>query len=177
MLLHSTNLTAEVVGMAATVARGLPVATPAESARAMNDWIREETGARVRLVDHSGLGGESRVAAQEMTRALASRGTMDRLRPILKNIVLTDQGGNELGRPPGVVRAKTGTLNFATSLAGYVETLHGRALAFAYFSADVEARREAADDDDEVPPGSREFLARSRRLQQVLLQRWGRLSA
>ena len=177
MLLHSTNITAEVVGMAATVARGLEPETLADSAAAMNEWLRETTGARVRLVDHSGLGGESRVAALEMALALASRGTMDRLRPLLKTIVLTDRGGNALRRPPGEVRAKTGTLNFATALAGYVETLAGGDLAFAYFSADVEARAEAADDGDEIPPGSREFLARSRRLQQVLLQRWGRLGA
>lgn len=176
MLLHSTNLTAEVVGLAASRARGLDPQTPAESAAAMNRWLQETTGAQLRLVDHSGLGGESRVAAREMALALARRGVMDRLRPILKDIALTDAGGNALRRPPATVRAKTGTLNFATSLAGYVQTLAGTDLAFAYFSADVEARAEAADDDDEVPPGSREFLARSRRLQQVLLQRWGTLS-
>ena len=50
-------------------------------------------------------------------------------------------------------------------------------LAFAYFSADVEARARAAETEDEIPAGSREFLARSRRLQQVLLQRWGLVSA
>ncbi len=41
---------------------------------------------------------------------------------------------------------------------------------------EIRAAVEWAERDDEVPPGSREFLARSRRLQQVLLQRWGRLS-
>jgi D-alanyl-D-alanine carboxypeptidase/D-alanyl-D-alanine-endopeptidase (penicillin-binding protein 4) len=176
MLRYSTNPTAEIVGVAASLARGVPVATLAQSAEAMNDWLREETGARIELVDHSGLGGESRVAAAEMALALAKRGVMDRLRPLLKNIVMTDAGGNEIAVPPAVVRAKTGTLNFATSLAGYVRTLAGNDLAFAYFSADVEARAEAADDDEETPPGSREFLAGSRRLQQVLLQRWGTLS-
>lgn len=176
MLLHSTNLTAEVVGLAASLARGLPVATPAESAAAMNDWVREATGARVRLVDHSGLGGESRLSAREMAVMLAHPGVRDRLWPILKDIVLTDRAGEAVRPPPGEVRAKTGTLNFATSLAGYTRTLKGTDMAFAYFSADVEARRAAAERDDEVPPGSREFLARSRRLQQVLLQRWGRLS-
>ena len=177
MLLHSTNLTAEVVGLAASRARGLDPQTPAESARAMNRWIREETGARVRLVDHSGLGGESRVAAQEMALALASRGVMERLRPVLKDIVLTDAAGEALRMPPALVRAKTGTLNFATALAGYARTLKGGDLAFAYFSADVEARARAAESEDEIPAGSREFLARSRRLQQVLLQRWGLVSA
>jgi D-alanyl-D-alanine carboxypeptidase/D-alanyl-D-alanine-endopeptidase (penicillin-binding protein 4) len=176
MLLHSTNLTAEIVGLSASVARGFRPTTLAESARHMDRWIRDSTGASVRLVDHSGLGGTSRVAAQEMALALASRGVMERLRPVMKNIVLTDRAGEALTRPPALVQAKTGTLNFATSLAGYARTLKGNDLAFAYFSADVAARAAAAATEDEIPAGSREFLARSRRLQQVLLQRWGLLS-
>jgi D-alanyl-D-alanine carboxypeptidase/D-alanyl-D-alanine-endopeptidase (penicillin-binding protein 4) len=176
MLLHSTNLTAEVVGLSASLARGARPATLADSAAQMDRWIRETTGATVRLVDHSGLGGTSRIAAQEMALALASRGVMDRLRPVMKNIVLTDAAGEALATPPALVQAKTGTLNFATSLAGYARTLKGNDLAFAYFSADVEARAAAAATEDEIPAGSREFLARSRRLQQVLLQRWGLLS-
>ncbi|WP_037284086.1 D-alanyl-D-alanine carboxypeptidase/D-alanyl-D-alanine endopeptidase, partial [Rubellimicrobium mesophilum] len=177
MLLHSTNLTAEVLGLSASVARGLSPATPAESAAAMNRWLREATGARVHLVDHSGLGGESRVAAQEMALALAHRGTMERLRPLLKDIQLTDASGEALARPPALVQAKTGTLNFVSALAGYVRTLAGTDLAFAYFSADVAAREASMDGEDEIPAGSREFLAKSRRLQQELLQRWGLYTA
>jgi len=177
MLLYSTNLTAEVLGLQASLARGLAPATPAESARAMNAWIGEATGARVRIVDHSGLGGESRVAAVEMALALASRGTMDRLRPLLKTIALTDASNEALAVPPAIVRAKTGTLNFVSSLAGYVRTLGGGDLAFAIFAADVERRAAAARSEDEIPEGSRDFLARSRRLQQTLLQRWGTVGA
>ncbi len=54
-----------------------------------------------------------------------------------------------------------------------MRTLKGTDLAFAYFSADVEAREASLGGEDEIPAGSREFLARSRRLQQELLQRWG----
>jgi D-alanyl-D-alanine carboxypeptidase/D-alanyl-D-alanine-endopeptidase (penicillin-binding protein 4) len=176
MLLHSTNPTAEIVGLAASVAQGLRPGSLAESAAAMNAWLEERTGARLALVDHSGLGGESRATAAGMVRVLAAPGVMERLWPILKDIALTDAGGNALADPPGVVRAKTGTLNFATSLAGYARTLKGTDLAFAYFSADVEARALALESRDEIPAGSREFLRRSRRLQQVMLQRWGRLS-
>ncbi|TNC49001.1 D-alanyl-D-alanine carboxypeptidase/D-alanyl-D-alanine-endopeptidase [Rubellimicrobium rubrum] len=173
MLLHSTNLTAEVLGLTASRSRGLSPATLAESADAMTRWLREATGARLDLVDHSGLGGASRVTAQEMAVALASRGVMARLRPLLKTIELSDAGGSALAMPPGLVRAKTGTLNFVSALAGYERTMAGSDLAFAIFSADLESRAEAADDEDEIPEGSRSFLARSRRLQQGLLQRWG----
>jgi len=141
----------------------------------MNDWLREVTGAGVSLVDHSGLGSASRVAASEMALVLASHGVMERLRPLMKNIALTGANGEALDLPPALVRAKTGTLNFVSALAGYSRTLAGADLAFAYFSADLEARAEA-DEDDEIPAGSRDFLARSRRLQQVLLQRWGLLT-
>ncbi len=173
MLLYSTNLTAEVLGREASLAHGVRAATPAESARHMNEWLLRATGARVRLVDHSGLGPASRVAPAEMALALASRGTMERLRPLLKNHVLTDASGEALARPPALVRAKTGTLNFVSTLAGYARTLGGEDLAFAIFAADLDARERVAGSDDEIPAGSREFLGRARRLQQVLLQRWG----
>jgi len=102
---------------------------------------------------------------------------MDRLRPLLKDILLTDSSGEALDPPPALVRAKTGTLNFVSALAGYVRTRAGTDLVFAYFSADVEAREASMNGVDEIPAGSREFLARSRRLQQALLQRWGLFTA
>ncbi|MBP1805390.1 D-alanyl-D-alanine carboxypeptidase/D-alanyl-D-alanine-endopeptidase [Rubellimicrobium aerolatum] len=174
MLLHSTNLTAEVLGLAASLARGEAVAGPAGSAAAMTRWLRGAVGARMRFVDHSGLGSGSRVAAGEMAAMLAAPGVMERLRPLLKDIPLTDAEGEALALPPGLVRAKTGTLNFVSALAGYERTLAGRDLAFAYLSGDLAARALAVDaDGDDLPEGSREFLGRSRRLQQVLLQRWG----
>lgn len=177
MLLFSTNPTAEVVGLAASIARGLAPAALRDSAAAMNAWVREATGARMALVDHSGLGVESRVAPAEMALFLASRGTAERLRPLLRGIELTDAAGDPLAMPPALVRAKTGTLNFVSALAGYVRTLDGTDLAFAVFAGDVAARAAAAEGDEEVPEGSRDFLARARRLQQVLVQRWGRIGA
>jgi len=173
MLLYSNNLTAEVLGREASRAHGFSPATLAESARAMDDWLRRTTGARMRMVDHSGLGSTSRVAPGEMALALASRGMVERLRPLLKNIPLTDAQGEALPVPPALVRAKTGTLNFVSTLAGYARTLGGEDLAFAIFAADLDARARVEGSEDEIPEGSREFLGRARRLQQELLQRWG----
>ena len=124
MLRYSTNLTAEAVGLAASQGRGLTPLSPAESASAMTRWIRRRTGARMHLVDHSGLGGESRMTAQEMAIMLAAPGVMETLRPLLRDIPLTDAAGAPLPLPPAIVRAKTGTLNFVSTLAGYARTTH-----------------------------------------------------
>ena len=106
------------------------------------------------------------------------RGTAQRIRTLLKPIPLTDEDGEPLAAPPALVRAKTGTLNFVSCLAGYARTLPGRDLAFAIMIADPERRAEAAAaSDDEVPPGGRDWTARARRLQQVLLQHWAATAA
>ncbi len=173
MLEYSTNLTAEVMGLSASLARGLRPVTLEQSAAAMDRWAREELGVELSLRDHSGLGGDSRVAAREMVLAMVTGGRS--IGGLLKHIVLTDEEGEALATPPGVVVAKTGTLNFVSCLAGQIAAGGGGGqshLAFAIFSAEPDRRAEAIADGDEVPPGSREWASRARRLQQVLLQRW-----
>lgn len=69
MLKYSTNLTAEVLGLTATRARGYAVRDLQGSAKVMSDWARAQFGMRhVALTDHSGLGGASVVTASDMAR-------------------------------------------------------------------------------------------------------------
>ena len=170
MLEFSTNITAEALGLAASQARGLRVGTLAESAAALNRWARESLGVEVALRDHSGLGDASRVAAREMVLAMVAGGR--EIAPLMRQITLTDEEGEALRPQPGVVEAKTGTLNFVSCLAGTLRTARGADLAFAIFSAEPERRARAVAAGDEVPEGSRGWASRARRLQQVLLQRW-----
>ena len=74
---------------------------------------------------------------------------------------------------PIVVRAKTGTLNFVSSLSGYVKASDGTDLVFAIFAANLDRREQGKATGDEVPAGSIAWNRRAKRLQQVLLQRWG----
>jgi D-alanyl-D-alanine carboxypeptidase/D-alanyl-D-alanine-endopeptidase (penicillin-binding protein 4) len=75
MMRWSTNLTAEVVGLSATQAGGVRPTTLAESGAEMAAWMRDRLGARqARFVDHSGLGVESRLRPNDMTRALVAAG-------------------------------------------------------------------------------------------------------
>lgn len=173
MLNFSTNLTAEVLGLSATTARGGNAANLAASARAMAGWTRQTLGVEAGFVDHSGLGDASRLSAAQMVRALVAAGPDGALRGLLKTIPLTDADGNPLRNPPAQVVAKTGTLNFVSALSGYVRTAGGRDLVFAIFAADPDRRARAIATGDEVPEGSRDWNRRARRLQQQLLQRWG----
>ena len=140
----------------------------------MTGWARAELGAsKPKFVDHSGLGAESRISASDMVKALVKVRGKGLLRGILKPIAMRDDQGNVLPDHPIKVRAKTGTLNFVSALAGYMTGPDGRELAFAIFTADLERRDAIRASDGDVPPGTRTWKARSRRLQLRLIERWG----
>lgn len=173
MLKYSTNLTAEIVGLSASQARGLAPDGLAASAQAMAGWAWAELGTQaMHLEDHSGLGPGSRLSPADMTAALRSMGAGGALHRLMKPIVLRDAEGKLLENHPAQVFAKTGTLNFVSALAGYLTTPAGRDLAFTIFTADAEARARIHPDQRERPPGGRSWTAKSRRLQYALLDRW-----
>lgn len=176
MLKYSTNITAEMVGMAATKARGIRPENLAESAAEMNRWATERFGANgIAMVDHSGLGDASRMEPVALTKILATAGSSDQLRPLLKPFALTDQNGRPVKNHPVRVDAKTGTLNFVSGLGGYLTTTDGIELAFAIFTADVAHRAKIPRANRERPEGARPWNRKSRKLQRALLERWGSL--
>lgn len=173
MLKYSTNLTAEMVGMAASQARGAAISSPKSSSAAMNAWSEEALGMRrAALVDHSGLGEASRLHASEMALMLARAAQHSVLQPILKDIHLRDANGKATKTHPIKVQAKTGTLHFVSGLAGYVTGSQGRDLAFAIFEADLGARDRLIGPDRERPNGARTWNGRAKGLQQSLIERW-----
>ena len=172
MLKHSTNLTAEALGLAASGAPSL-----AQSARTMTLWANARFGISADLHDHSGLGGASRISPADMVTALlaADRAGMG-LRPILKTARLADKGSGQ--RNPGqpiMVTAKTGTLNFVSGLAGHASPANGRDLVFAIYCANHSRRAALPPEDRERPAGGPEWLRRARTLQSRLIERWAAL--
>ena len=186
MLRYSTNLTAEALGLAATRSGGQVPSNLATSAGAMNAWTSAFIGAQpgdsgLALVNHSGLSGNSRMTVRRMVDVLAAAdrrgfpalngGKATTLFAILKemSVEVQDQAPPEHDY---VIRAKTGTLNFTSALAGYILTDKGRRLAFAIISADVAKRRALNDPNVEQPQGSRTWAGVARSLQRDILRSW-----
>lgn len=178
MLKYSNNLTAEMVGLAATRHRVGQAGSLAASALHMNLWGMQNLGMQnPAFADHSGLGAASRVSPQDMLRALAAAHRETTLRPILKPVTLRDAQGRPVKDHAVKVEAKTGTLNFVSGLAGYITAPGGREMVFAIFCADEDIRATITRANRERPQGARPWATRARRLQRQLLVRWGTVFA
>lgn len=169
MLAYSTNLTAEVSGLTASLAEGRPVSGLAESGARMGGWAMAKFGVTgARFIDHSGLGYGSEISPIHMTRVLSANPGLE---PLLKSVNLALDKSNPA--PAGVTaNAKTGTLNFVSSLAGYVRASGGRRLCFAIMTADTERRDAIPPEERERPPGAKGWSSRSRQLQKELIREW-----
>ncbi len=171
MLFHSTNLTAEVLGLRASQTRGGAPGDLARSAAAMTDWARAEYGlAGARFVNHSGLTDASHLTPREQVRLLAR--AEDRLPGLMRARAIADGKGGTFKAEGARVLAKTGTLDFVSALAGYVERRNGRRLAFAIFAADPAARAAIRPEERADPPGATLWANRARAEQAALLRKW-----
>lgn len=176
MLDKSTNLTAESVGLIASAHRSNARRGLRTSAFQMAAWARKKAGITPHFDDHSGLSDATRISASDMVELLRADGVQQRLYPILKGIPFLDEKGNLIPNYPAEVFAKTGTLNFVTTLAGYLRTNSGRTLAFAYFAADLEKREASKLSLAERPRGASSYNTRARLLQHGLLKQAVRFS-
>lgn len=137
----SNNSYTEVLGFQLALADKRP-ATFAGSAAAVQAQLTDlglwKTGAR--LVDASGLSRENVVTSSMLAGAVRTMATEPRLSVILDGLptagvtgTLADRFTDDISRPArGIARAKTGTLNFVSTLAGTTRTADGRQLAFAF---------------------------------------------
>lgn len=169
MLKHSTNLTAEVLGMTASRSLGMDVRGLEPSAERMTKWL--DDGARTRgaaLKDHSGLNDDSRITAADMVQALVRLGPEGALGPLMKGFDVAEAPGGSGTQ----VNAKTGTLHFVSGLAGYAEVPGDRRLAFAIFAADVPRRSKLRKAERERPEGAAAWNKRARDMQRRLIGRW-----
>jgi len=165
-----------VIGLTASARRGAVVGDLRASGAAMSAWMKQTYGAKsARFVDHSGLGDTSRLSAADMVSMLARVGAGSALHAHMKEVAPKNADGAADPAAGHAIQAKTGSLNFVSSLAGYVTTADDVPLAFAVFTGDTARRAGIARDDMERPDGARAWARRSRWLQHQLINRWAGL--
>ena len=175
MLKYSTNLTAETIGLRAGQVRGVAPQDLASSAAAMSAWARGRLGlVRSEFVNHSGLSDRTRVAAGEMV-GLLGRAVELGLPGLLKERPILDARRKPVEIPGVSVVSKTGTMDFVSGLAGYIDG--PRRLAFAIFAADPARRARIRPEERANPPGAAAWATRARAQEQALLRRWAGLYA
>lgn len=151
MLTRSDNDLAEALTRQVALAKGQPASFDGAAAalRTVLGDVLQSAGATpgaVLLRDGSGLSRLDRVQPGAVTRLLATVAGAERSRyfPVLSGLPVAGFDGTLEKRyrkgpglpAAGVVRAKTGTLNGVSALAGLVRTRDGRLLAFD-FTADA----------------------------------------
>lgn len=157
MMDHSDNVLAEALGREVAEARGKP-ASFAGSAEAIVEVLQENdllvpNGASP--ADASGLSVDNLLTAKQLHTVLAAAASPAgnaELAPLLDSMPVAAVSGTLASRYNGTegagwVRAKTGTLDGTSTLAGIVVTDSGRVLTFALLSNDVDvsAGRAGAD--------------------------------
>jgi D-alanyl-D-alanine carboxypeptidase/D-alanyl-D-alanine-endopeptidase (penicillin-binding protein 4) len=172
LLKFSNNMTAELIGLATSARLTGKALDPRASSAALGDWLRRKlsyvdwTG--FKLVNHSGLSSESRASPRQIAAILMAMAR----EPVLAGMPHRIMGDD----PKAEAAAKSGTMDFACGLAGYLTGRSGRRLAFAIFALDREKRvalDEAFDRRILAPtPGARRWLGRAHALENTLLKSW-----
>ena len=176
MMKYSTNLSAEMLGIAAARQIGGTPRTIEDAARTTTGWLKSEGIVRddLMLENHSGLSTRSRVTPRQMADILR-----DGHRRFGSGYIgLHSAGrlrGDEAGLPGYDFRSKTGTMNFVRCLSGFLE-VGGRRAVFVIFGMD-DARRDALDAryapyDERKPPGSGRWLRQALNHENALLREW-----
>jgi len=184
MLRYSTNLTVELIGLAASRSGGAGPGDLAASAAVMNAWAAAQAGFApgdpgFRLANHSGLSEASRVSPRRLVGFLVAMARRqsgpgqpvpDRELPapiagLLKSYNVADKDV-DLDYNRLQIAAKTGTMDYVRGLAGYIATPSGRRLAFAIFSNDLD-RREPG-----VSRINRRWMARAQLFERALIRNW-----
>lgn len=147
LLQRSDNDLAEALGRQVAIHEGLPAsfAGAAEATMRVLASLGVAPSGLV-LADNSGLSRDDRVTVTALTQLLRLAASADH--PQLRSVAvglpvggfsgtLSQRFGTGATVGAGVVRAKTGTLDGVSSLAGYATDADGRLLAFAFVSNGV----------------------------------------
>lgn len=155
MLRDSDNVVAESLARQVALARGAPASF--EGAAQATTEVLEELGlptGQVRLFDGSGLSRNNRLTTALLAGLLTLAAGDDhaKLSGLFAGLpvagysgTLHDRFAGHSGTAAGLVRAKTGTLNGVSALAGVVVDADGRLLSFSLIANGVPGGPDAAE--------------------------------
>jgi D-alanyl-D-alanine carboxypeptidase/D-alanyl-D-alanine-endopeptidase (penicillin-binding protein 4) len=189
----SNNMAAEMLGLAAAHKLTGKAPSIAEAAAAIGAWTKAQfkdvdwTGFDLR--NSSGLTRETRISPEQMVAILRHAQSLrignQAYADLLKtyNAGKVDDDDNGAGsttrkgpREKVEVRAKTGTINFASAVAGYLHTKKGRDVVFAIFVSDYKVREAASRDGTSATthkePPPRGWNRRGNEMRRAVVRRW-----
>lgn len=180
ILEYSNNMAAETVGMMAARALVTRAINRDQAGALLAEWFAQNVGGceweSAAFPAMSGLSTRDRVTATQMAQVLRfahGSGRIPAFEPLMPEM---SWGAPGLG--PGRVRAKTGTMFWVRSLAGFVRCDSGRTRGFAIFLTDRDKRdalsAAASPDDHGIPQGSRAWLGRAKAFERDILAAWAR---
>ncbi len=169
----SNNLIAEMIGLAASRAETGEKLSLKDSAAVLSKRL----GVSWSLANHSGLSVRSRVTPADMAQVVRrAHGSLDGFVELLPSSAWKESFDGRFAEPATALRvwAKTGTMNYASGMAGVLFAHSGRRLAFALFVTDFDRRRHY--DADRDTPGSEAaaeaWRIRAKALEEGLVTRW-----
>ena len=191
MLFHSTNLSAELIGLVTSrTLRDLPLSIT-DSAALLTDWYQRRlpqtdwTG--FVSMNHSGLSTMSRHSPRHLTAILYNGMTPTseqtghggpNTTPPLLDLLPHPEWKNEWAELGEKVRAKSGTMSYVDGLTGILTTRKGHRLGFALLLTDFAKRAtfDAARHAEKVqtPPEAEAWTERAKAFEQALLSHWRR---
>jgi D-alanyl-D-alanine carboxypeptidase/D-alanyl-D-alanine-endopeptidase (penicillin-binding protein 4) len=181
LLHHSNNMSAELIGLAASRKLTGQALDLAASSGVLVAWLQRKLPAvdwrGFVLVNHSGLSAASRASPRHFVGLLSLVDADPDFAATLPSIDHEDELlVASLGPPAMEAVGKTGTMDYIRGLAGFLPGHDGRRLAFALFILDAEKRRrfDAAFDPRilEPSPETRSWQRRARDLDHALMRRW-----
>jgi serine-type D-Ala-D-Ala carboxypeptidase/endopeptidase (penicillin-binding protein 4) len=180
VLKHSNNLSAELIGQVTSrklTGRALSVR---ESATVVANWYRHTLPNApwdgFVCANHSGLSTATRISPRQLAAILRHGWTVPAGLSTFPDLLTPPLWQRINGSPIPAVRAKSGTMNYADGLAGYLTAASGRQLGFVILLTDF-AKRLTMDEthDVRIEAGdsfSRSWMRGAKGLERGLVTSW-----
>jgi serine-type D-Ala-D-Ala carboxypeptidase/endopeptidase (penicillin-binding protein 4) len=180
VLKHSNNLSAELIGQVTSrtlTGRALPLR---ESATVVTNWYRRTLPhapwAGFVCANHSGLSTTTRISPRQLAAILRHGWTVSAGLSTFPDLLTPPLWERIKGSPMPAVRAKSGTMNYADGLAGYLTATSGRQLGFVILLTDFTQRLTMDETHDvRIEAGnssSRSWMRGAKGLERGLVTSW-----